>query len=107
MRMKRVEAGLFGRVIDHRGIPVKRFVVHLRNEATQPAKSDYQRSFSVDNGRFAVTDVAPGTYTLIIQSVTSSTAEDVQVLRQDGVEIRKDFFFGEFIAQFAKPKYAK
>jgi len=107
MRMKRVEAGIFGRVIDYRGIPVKRFVVHLRDEAAQPAKPEYQRSFSVDNGRFAVTDVAPGTYTLTIQSVASSTAEDVQVLRQDGVEIRKSFFFGEFTAQFAKPKYAK
>jgi hypothetical protein len=107
LRMKKVENGIFGRVIDYRGIPVKRFVVHLREEAAQPAKPEYQRSFNVDNGRFVLTGMAPGRYTLLIQSVTSSTAEDVQVLQQDGVEIRKNFFFGEFIAQFAKPKYAK
>ncbi len=107
VRIKRVEGGIFGRVIDHRGIPVKRFVVHLRDESAPPGKPEFQRSFSVDNGRFAVADLAPGTYTLIIQSVTSSSAEDVQVLRQDGVEIRKGFFFGEFIAQFPRPKYTK
>ncbi len=107
VRVKRVEAGIFGRVIDYRGIPMKRFVVHLRDESAQAGKPQFQRSFSVDNGRFTVTDLAPGTYTLIVQSITSSSAEDVQVLRQDGVEIRKGFFFGEFTAQFPKPKYAK
>jgi hypothetical protein len=107
IRLKRVEAGLFGRVIDYRGIPVKRFVLHLREEAANSVRPDYQRSYNVENGRFTVTDVAPGTYTLIIQSVAASTAEDVQVLRQDGVEIRKGFFLGEFTAQFSKPKYAK
>ncbi len=107
VRIKRVEAGIFGRAIDYRGIPIKRFVVHLRDESAPAGKPEYQRSFSVNNGRFTVTDLAPGTYTFIVQSVTSSSAEDVQVLRQDGVEIRKGFFFGEFIAQFPKPKYAK
>lgn len=107
VRIRRVEAGIFGRVIDYRGIPLKRFVVHLRDESAPAGKPEYQRSFSVDNGRFVVTDLAPGTYTLLVQSVTGSSAEDVQVLRQDGVEIRKGFFFGEFIAQFPKPKYGK
>jgi hypothetical protein len=106
VRMKRVEAGIFGRVIDYRGFPVKRFVLHLRRE-TAPAGSDLQRSFSVESGRFSVTDVAPGVYTLIIQSVPASSAEDVEVLRNEGIEIRKGFFLGEFIAQLPKPLYKK
>lgn len=107
VRMKKVEAGIFGRVIDYRGIPVKRFVLHLRKDPARPAGTDFQRSYSVDSGRFAVTDVAPGVYSMIIQSVPGSSAEDVQVYRNDAVEIRQGFFLGEVIIQFPKPQFAK
>ena len=107
VRVKSVEAGLYGRVIDYRGIPVKRFIVHLRDTAAKPGSREYQRSFSSENGRYMMTDVAPGVYTFIIQSVPNSTAEDVQLLRVEKMEIRKGFFFGEVLSQFPKPTYAK
>jgi hypothetical protein len=105
IRLKRVEAGIFGRVIDYRGIPVKRFVIHLKNN--QAGGKGYQRSFSTGNGKYAVTDVTPGVYELIIQSVAGSTAEDVQLWRMDQMEIRKGFLIGEVMSQFPKPKFVK
>lgn len=107
VRVKRLEAGLYGHVIDYRGLSVKRFIVHLRDAAAKPGSQEYQRSYNSENGRFAITDAAPGSYTLIIQSVPESTAEDVQLVRLEKVEIRKGFLFGEVLAQFPKPKYAK
>lgn len=107
VRLKRVEAGIYGRVIDYRGIPVKRFVVHIRNASGGSGGQDYQRSFSSDRGAFSVTDIAPGTYALVVQSVQSATTDDVQLMRMDNVEIRKGFLLGEVIVQFAKPRFAK
>lgn len=107
IRMKRVEAGLFGRVIDYRGISVRRFVLHLRNVSAKPGTQEYQRSFSSENGRYMISDVAPGVYTLVLQSVPGSTAEDVQLASLEQVEIRKGFLLGELLTQFPKPKYAK
>ncbi len=104
LRLKSVEAGIFGRVVDYKGLPVKRFIVHLRVGA---GGQDYQRSFADDSGRFLITDVAPGTYTLIIQSALAATTDNVQLFNQEGVEIRKGFLFGEFLAQFPKPQFTK
>jgi hypothetical protein len=103
--LKRVEAGIYGRVIDYKGIPVKRFVVHVRSASGATAGQDYQRSFVSDRGAFMITDVAPGTYTLVIQSVPSATTDNVDLFSMEGVEIRKAFLFGEILAQFPKPKY--
>jgi hypothetical protein len=105
IRMKPVEAGLFGRVIDYRGIPVKRFVLHLKNKQT--GAEAFQSSYSVDNGKYAITTVAPGVYELVIQSVASSTAEDVQVVHSDQVEVKKGFLLGEIVSQFPKPRFTK
>ncbi len=106
IRMKRVESGVFGRVIDYRGVPVRRFVVHIRNAAGARG-AEFQRVFISDRGAFAVTDIAPGTYTLLFQSVQSATTDDVQLVRMDEVEFRKGFLYGEMIAQFPKPMYKK
>jgi len=105
VRMKQVETGLFGRVIDYRGIPVKRFILHLKS--TKAGGRDFQRSFSSGNGRYVVTDVQPGTYDLVIQSVANSTAEDVQLVRLDQLEIRKGFLVGEVVSQLPKPRFSK
>jgi hypothetical protein len=105
VRMKQVETGLYGRVIDYRGIPVKRFILHLKN--TKGGGKDFQRSFSSGNGKYMVTDVQPGTYDLIIQSVADSTAEDVQLVRLDQLEIRKGFLVGEVVSQLPKPRFGK
>jgi hypothetical protein len=102
--LKRVEAGIYGRVIDYRGMPVKRFVVHVRG-AGAAAGQEYQRSFVSDRGAFAMTDIAPGTYTLVIESVPSATTDDVDLFSMEGMEIRKGFLFGEILAQFPKPQY--
>jgi hypothetical protein len=107
IRLKRVEAAIYGRVIDYRGIPVRRFVIHLRNVEVQPGGPEFQRSYNTLNGRYMISDVAPGVYSLLVQSVTESTAEDVQVVRMEPLEIRKGFLFGEVLAQFPKPKYVK
>ena len=107
VRLKRVEAGIFGRVIDYRGIPIKRFVAHLRNPGARPPIQDYQRSFSDNRGAFTITDVAPGNYSLIIQSVQATTAEDVQILTRENVEIRKGFLLGEILMQFPPPRFNK
>jgi protocatechuate 3,4-dioxygenase beta subunit len=107
MRMKSVEAGVYGRVVDYRGVPVPQFVVHIRNTAGGSGSADYQRAFSSDRGAFAVTDIAPGTYNLLIQSIQSANTDDVQLVRMDGLEFRKGFLYGEIIAQFPKPKYKK
>lgn len=104
IKMKRIEAGIYGRVVDYKGIPVRRFVVHVKNPETG---SDYQRSFNSESGAFMITDVAPGTYTLIIQSVLSATTDTVQLFSQDGLEFRKGFLFGEILAQFPKPAFTK
>jgi hypothetical protein len=100
VRMKRVEAGLYGRVVDSHGIPVKRFVVHLRDAAAKPGGEEYQRSFSDERGAFMITDIAPGTYTLQIQSVLSATTDNVQLATRERVEVRKGFLFGEVLVQF-------
>jgi len=105
MRMKRVETGVYGRVVDYRGVPVQRFVVHIRNTAGGSGSSEYQHAFSSDRGAFVVTDIAPGTYNIFIQSIQSANTDDVQLVRLDGVEFRKGFLYGEVIAQFPKPKY--
>jgi hypothetical protein len=107
VRLKRVEAGIYGRVIDYRGIPIKRFIAHLRNPGAKPPIQDYQRSFSDDRGGFTITDAAPGSYTLIIQSVQSSTADDVQIITRENVEIRKGFLLGEILMQFPPPRFKK
>ena len=104
IKMKRIEAGIYGRVVDYKGIPVRRFVVHVKNPETG---SDHQRSFHSESGAFMITDVAPGTYTLIIQSVLSATTDTVQLFSQDGLEFRKGFLFGEILAQFPKPAFTK
>ena len=103
--MKRVETGVYGRVVDYRGVPVQRFVVHIRNTAGGSGSSEYQHAFSSDRGAFVVTDIAPGTYNIFIQSIQSANTDDVQLVRLDGVEFRKGFLYGEVIAQFPKPKY--
>ncbi len=107
VRLKSVEAGIYGRVIDFRGLAVKRFVVHMRSSSEASGGPEYQKSFSSDRGSFSVTDVAPGTYTLVVQSVQSATTDDVQLMQLDKVELRKGFLLGEVIVQFAKPKFAK
>jgi len=107
IRLKRVEAGIFGRVIDYRGLPVKRFVAHLRNPEARPPIQDYQRSFSDDRGAFTITDVAPGNYALIIQSVQGTTADDVQIVTRKDVDIRKGFLLGEILVQFPPPQFKK
>jgi hypothetical protein len=107
VRLRPVLTGIYGRVIDYRGINVKRFVVHLRSTAGGTPDTDYQKSFNSDKGAFVVTDVPPGTYTLLIQSVQSLPTDDVQLFRLEGVELRKGFLFGELQAQFPKPPFAK
>jgi hypothetical protein len=107
MRMKPVDAGVYGRVVDYRGVPVPQFVVHIRNTAGGSGSAEYQRAFSSDRGAFAVMDIAPGTYNLLIQSLQSANTDDVQLVRLDGLEFRKGFLYGEIIAQFPKPKYKK
>ena len=107
IRLKRVEAGLFGRVIDYRGMPIKRFVAHLRTPAAKPPVQDYQRSFNDDRGAFTITDVVPGNYSLIIQSVQATTADDVQIMTRENVEIRKGFLLGEILIQFPPPRFNK
>jgi hypothetical protein len=107
IRMKHVESGIYGRVIDYRGISVKRFVVHLRDAAARPGSHEYQRSFSDERGAFMVTDIAPGTYTLIIQSIMDATTDNVQLVSREQVEIRKGFLLGEILMQFPPPKFAK
>jgi hypothetical protein len=103
--LKRVEAGIYGRVIDYKGIPVKRFVVHVRGTSGATAGQEYQRSFVSDRGAFVMTDVTPGTYTLVIESVPKATTDNVDLFRMEGMEIRKGFLFGEILAQFPKPQY--
>jgi hypothetical protein len=107
IRLKRVEAGIYGRITDYRGVPIRRFVVHLRNAAAKPPIQEYQRSFSDDRGAFSVTDAAPGVYTLIIQSVQSFTTDEVQIVTRENVEIRKGFLLGEILMQFPTPRFKK
>ena len=104
VRMRRIEAGIYGRVVDYKGIPVSRFVVHVKDPKTG---SDYQRSFNSASGTFMITDAPPGTYTLIVQSVLSATTDTVQLFSQDDIEFRKGFLFGEILAQFPKPAFTK
>jgi len=103
VRLKPVEAGIYGRVIDHRGFPIKRFVVHLRGADAKPGAGEYQRSFSDERGAFTITDIPPGTYTLLIQSVLNATTDNVQIVTREQVEVRKGFLFGEILMQFPPP----
>jgi hypothetical protein len=103
--LKQVEAGIYGRVIDYKGIAVKRFVVHVRRASGGTAGQEYQRSFVSDHGTFVITDVAPGTYSLLVESVPKASTDNVDLFHMEGVEIRKGFLFGEILAQFPKPQY--
>ncbi len=102
IRMQALEAGIFGRVINEKGLPVKRFVLHMRDLAAEPGSQEYQRSFTNESGEFRVTDIAPGVYDLVIQSVPELTAEDVQLVKVEQVEVRKGYMFGEILAKLPR-----
>ena len=89
-RSQRADAGFFGRVVNETGDPIRRFSAYLKDLAA-PNMSGFLRLFDTEDGRFSVTDVAPGDYSLLV--VPEGGSLDKAKVAQ--VEVRKGFYLGK------------
>ncbi len=95
--LKRGEGGIYGRVVDEAGKPVKRFHMVLTTETW----IRYQRDFDNDDGVFSVADVPAGIYDISFRSVPINTREPFLsgTLLLKRIEIRRGYYYGEIQAQ--------
>ena len=100
----RPQGGIFGRVTDAAGNPVKLFNVRFSPGAWM---SSYFRSFENERGSFTVSDVPPGAYDVTFFSVPNSRLERSQELLIRQLEIRKGYYLGEISVQFPPPRQNK
>jgi hypothetical protein len=103
VRLQPAEAGFFGRVIDEAGNPARRFTMYLK-DLSAPDMLGFLRQFDTEDGRFSVTDVAPGVYSvrIIPDSVIPLTNADLPQL-----EIRKGFYYGGVTVQLSATRPTK
>jgi hypothetical protein len=90
IRLKRTEGGIYGRVVNDQGKPIKKFIMTTLDP--QGGSGMISRMFEDEDGLFAISDVPPGNYQLTAASV--GTAAKIANLK---VEIRSGLYFGEVI----------
>jgi hypothetical protein len=95
--LRKPEGGIFGRVVDSSGIPVRLFNVTFAPGAW---KASYFRSYENESGRFSVWDVPAGTFDITFYSVPNSRLERPRSVVIGQLEIRKGYYFGEIMVQF-------
>ncbi len=81
IELKPSEAGIFGRVLDDRGTPVKEFVVYL--EEVSEGKSGFRavRAFFDPDGVFSLTDLPAGVFNLRVVDQVNGRSIVVENLR--------------------------
>jgi hypothetical protein len=89
--MQVADSGIFGRVVDDGGKPVRRFSVLLR----QQEMSGSARLFNSEDGRFAITDFAPGIYSAYFSSDSGPPLS----AHLPELEIKKGFYYGEVVVR--------
>jgi hypothetical protein len=119
VRLKRAEAGIYGRVIDDLDNPIPRFRVTfvpdtLRDRTLQREDLSsllplmpYIRDIQNDAGLFSVTDIPAGVYSIRIQSLPYSPQEQARSISLGRVEIRRGYMYGEVIGQLPPPGAGK
>lgn len=101
IHLKRVEGGgIYGRLIDDAGNPVKRFCVEFFDSSRESRRPQFAEEFENDGGMFSTTVVPPGTYDVSIVSLPYSQMERQQGVTIARVDIRNGYFYGEILAQF-------
>jgi hypothetical protein len=103
IRLQPAEAGFFGKVTDDVGKPVRRFSLYLK-DLSAPGMLGFLRQFDTEDGRFSVTDVAPGAYS--VQFLPDSVIPLTQA-NLPQVELRKGFYYGEVTVQLFTARPAK
>jgi hypothetical protein len=93
--LKRGEGGIFGRVVDESGMPVKRFHVTLTRETW----TVYFRDFDNDDGLFSVADIPAGIYDISFISAPINLRDTISSLLLKRIEIRRGYYYGEIQAQ--------
>jgi len=98
IRLHRAQSGIFGRVVDEAGNPVLRFVVLVYGYPDYMPGST--QSFDTEDGRFLVTDLPEGTYTI---RVTSPMIADREY-RSRELKLRNGYFYGAMLVSLTTPK---
>jgi hypothetical protein len=99
IRLRRVDGGIYGRVLDTAGKPVSRFSIVLWDLSPAP-KPPFGRFFDNEEGLFSITEVPAGWYRLVVNSAGDSGTNGAQSWELKRIEFRRGLFFGEVVAQF-------
>ena len=83
------ETGIFGKLTDAAGLPVKFFTMRL----TKPGEQSYFRIFNNETGSFLVDDIPAGVYDAFLRTM-SSPPKDAEL---KGLDLRRGYMFGEVI----------
>jgi protocatechuate 3,4-dioxygenase beta subunit len=103
IRLKRVEGGIYGRVINEAGRPVTSFGVALFDTSSESSPPRFGKYFDNEEGLFSITEVPAGTYKVAVFAITDPTTNQVQKRASQQIEIRKGLFFGEVLVQLSAP----
>jgi hypothetical protein len=106
IRLERADSGVFGKVLDSAGNPVRTFRITF-TDASNPA-GWFMRRFDTEDGRFWVTDVPPGIYraSFALDERTVETRQGSTVIRVssllgratiENLEIRKGQYTGDVV----------
>jgi len=97
IRMSPANAGIFGRVVDATGTPVKHLSVRMQDTAKK-REGIYTRQFDTSDGLFSVDDIPAGTYDVTFRIPIGSVPQ----LRLEHVEIKEGYLYGEVLLQFSQ-----
>jgi hypothetical protein len=90
IRLKHAEGGIYGRVVNGSGKPVKKFILSTLDP--QAGTGSVTRVIENEDGLFSIADIAPGNYQLT--AATMGGAAKSSALR---IEIRSGWYFGEVV----------
>ena len=93
--LKRGEGGIFGRVVDETGMPVKRFHVNLIKETW----TVYYRDFDNDDGLFSISDIPAGIYDISFISAPINLRDPMSTQQLKRIEICRGYYFGAIQVQ--------
>jgi len=96
IHLSSAQAGIFGKVIDESGNPVQRFRIGIGARGW----SSGSQNFDTEDGRFLVSDLPEGTYTI---RVTSPLILDRE-FRIDDLKLRNGFFYGPMLVSLKTPR---
>lgn len=98
IHLSRADTGIFGRVMDKEGKPVRRFSLYFHDSSVQSSLG-VMRWFDNEKGEFFVSDLGPGTYEVIV----STNSIPPQEARLHQLDIRKGFYLGELLVEVSSP----